>query len=97
MNCRVERAHRDGRRFDDKPRHILFKLLSYRQKVDVMRRAREVLKDEAYFFVDDLTPSDLQEKQKHVKKVQELYQQGTKLRFFAGKWRGAGGAPHNFE
>ncbi|XP_072165023.1 uncharacterized protein [Diadema setosum] len=97
MSCKVERAHRDGRRSEGKPRHILVKLLSYRQKVDVMKRAREVLKNEPYFMVDDLTPSDLQEKQKHVKKVQDLYKQGTKLRFFAGKWRQTGGVPFNFE
>ena len=96
MNCRVERAHRDGRRVDGRPRHILFKLLSYRQKVDVMKRAREALKNDSYFFVDDLSPLDLQEKQKFVKRVQELYRDGTKLRFFAGKWRNAGGVPYNF-
>ena len=97
LTCKVERAHRDGRRSEGKPRHILFKLLSYRQKVDVMKRAREVLKDEPYFLIDDLTPSDLQEKQKYVRQVQELYKQGTKLRFFAGKWRQSGGVPYKFE
>ena len=55
MHCKVERAHRDGRRVEGRPRHILFKFLSYRQKVDVMKRAREALKNDSYFFVDDLT------------------------------------------
>ena len=97
MHCKVERAHRDGRRVEGRPRHILFKFLSYRQKVDVMKRAREALKNDPYFFVDDLTPLDLQEKQKYVKRVQELYRDGTKLRFYAGKWRNAGGAAYNFD
>ena len=97
VNTKVERAHRDGKKVDGRPRHILLKFLSYREKVDVMRRARETLKDENYFFTDDLTPTDLEEKKKWSKRVQEMYHKGTKLRFFSGKWRQAGGIPFNFE
>ena len=97
MTTKVERAHRDGRRMEGRPRHILIKFLSYREKVDVIRRAREILKDKSYFVVDDLTPADLEEKQKWVKQVQEMYKDGTKLRFYAGKWRQAGGVPFQFE
>ena len=97
VNTKVERAHRDGRKVDGRPRHILLKFLSYREKVDVMRRARETLRDENYFFTDDLTPTDLEEKKKWSKRVQEMYNKGTKLRFFSGKWRQAGGIPFNFE
>ena len=97
LNTKVERAHRDGRKVDGRPRHILLKFLSYREKVDVMRRAREALKDENYFITDDLTPADLEEKKKWSKQVQEMYKKGTKLRFFSGKWRQAGGTPFNFE
>ena len=97
VTTKVERAHRDGRRMDGRPRHILIKLLSYRDKVDIMRRARETLKNERYFIVDDLTPMDLAEKKKWNKKVQELYRNGTKLRFYAGKWRTAGGVVFNFQ
>ena len=94
---KVERAHRDGKKVDGRPRHILLKFLSYREKVDIMRRARETLKDETYFITDDLTPTDLEEKRKWIKQVQELYNKGTKLRFYSGKWRQAGGIPFNFE
>ena len=97
INSKVERAHRDGRRYEGKPRHILIKLLSYRDKVDVMRRARDTLKNDRYFIVDDLTPIDLQEKRKWVKEVQTLYATGTKLRFFSGKWRKHDGIPYKFE
>ena len=97
VTTKVERAHRDGKKMDGRPRHILIKFLSYREKVDIMRRARAVLKDEAYFVVDDLTQADLQEKQRWIKQVQQLYQNGTKLRFYAGKWRQAGGVPYKFE
>ena len=97
MDTKVERAHRDGRKVEGRPRHILVKFLSYREKVDVMRRARDALKDERCFIVDDLTQSDLEEKQKWRDQVQEIYKKGTKLRFYAGKWRQNGGVPFNFE
>ena len=96
VKTKVERAHRDGKKVDGRPRHILLKFLSYREKVDIMRRARETLKDERYFITDDLTPTDLEEKKKWIKQVQELYNKGTKLRFYSGKWRQAGGIPFNF-
>ena len=97
VSTKVERAHRDGKKVDGRPRHILVKFLSYRDKVDIMRRARDTLKNERYFVVDDLTQTDLKEKQKWNKRVQDLYKDGTKLRFYAGKWRQAGGIPFNFE
>ena len=97
ISSKVERAHRDGKKVEGRPRHILIKLLSYRDKVDVMRKNREALKDDRYFIVDDLTPVDLREKQKHSKQVQDLYKAGTKLRFYAGKWRKLGGTPYNFD
>ena len=94
---KVERAHRDGRKQDGKPRHILIKLLSYRDKVQVMKNARDVLKNEQFFILDDLTLPDLKEKQKWSQQVKDLYRQGTKLRFYAGKWRLLGGAPFDFK
>ena len=66
ISSKVERAHRHGRRNEGKPRHMLIKLLSYRDKVEVMRCARDALKNERYFITDDLTPLDRQEKQKWV-------------------------------
>ena len=94
---KVERAHRDGRKVDGRPRHVLVKMLSYRDKVEIMKKTREVLKGENFFIIDDLTQSDLQEKRKWAKQAQELYLAGTKLRFFAGKWRQAGGTSYVFQ
>ena len=96
VKTKVERAHRDGKKVDGRPRHILLKFLSYREKVDIMRRARDTLKDENFFITDDLTPADLEEKKKWNRQVQELYSRGTKLRFYSGKWRQAGGVPFKF-
>ena len=72
------------------------KFLSYREKVDIMRRARDTLKDENFFITDDLTPADLEEKKKWNRQVHELYSKGTNLRFYSGKWRQAGGVPFKF-
>ena len=92
-NIKVERAHRDGKR-GDRPCHIIFKTLSYREKVDIMKSARHSLQGEKFYLTDDMTKSDLEGKKKHAKEVQELYKKGTKLRFYAGHWRGNGGVPY---
>nr|XP_054760979.1 uncharacterized protein LOC129267274 [Lytechinus pictus] len=97
ISSKVERAHRDGKKVSGKPRHILVKLLSYRDKVEVMKKARDVLKKEKFFIIDDLTSADLHEKRKWAKQVQSLYTQGVRMRFYAGKWRLRGGDAYNFE
>lgn len=97
MEVKVERAHRDGAKHDNRPRHILVKTLSYRDKTQVMKTAREKLQNAGFFIVDDLTKNDLVEKRKWAEKVKALYNEGTKLRFYAGKWRGNAGEPYKFE
>ena len=96
MEVKVERAHRDGAKRDNKPRHILVKTLSYRDKTQVMKSAREKLRNAGFFIVDDLTKKDLEEKRKWAENVKVLYSNGTKLRFYAGKWRGNAGEPYKF-
>ena len=95
MDVKVERAHRDGMKAD-RPRHILVKMLSYRDKVEIMKNARKNLESKPFYIINDLTKADLEEKKKWRKEVKELYSNGTKLRFFAGKWRTSNGVPHNF-
>ncbi|XP_063970106.1 uncharacterized protein LOC129283319 [Lytechinus pictus] len=98
INPRIERAHRDGKPSTDPdhPRHILFKLLSFRDKVAIMKSARSTLANESYFVVDDLTKEDLAEKRRYSQEVKRLYQQGTKLKFTAGKWRHRDGTTFDF-
>ena len=95
-NPKLERAHRDGRTTEERDRHLLIKVSFYQDKIQVMKDAREKLKDRPYFVVDDLTLQDLKEKRKYSKVVSELYSKGTKLRFIAGRWRDRSGAPFNF-
>ena len=97
MEAKVGRAHRDGAKHDNRPRHILVKTLSYRDKTQVMKTARQMLQSAGFFIVDDLTKQDLEEKRKWAEKVKALYSSGTKLRFYAGKWRGNAAEAYKFE
>lgn len=96
ISVKVERAHRDGKPSESHPRHILFKLLSYRDKVSIMKIQRTKLASENFSMVDDLIPDDLKEKRKRPCDVQCLYDEGVRLRFYARKWRAAGGALYTF-
>ena len=93
----IERAHRDGKDFYGKPTHILVKLLSYQDKVSVMKKCRQALQAQSYFIIDDLTLQDWTEKKKWKDQVKTLYQNGTKLRFFAGRWRHGNGEVFPFK
>lgn len=97
LDIKVERAHRDGKSSQGRPRHILLKTLSYRQKIDLMRNQREKLADENYYMTDDLTYEDLIEKRKWNTSVQELYRNNVKLHFSGGKWRNQAGVPYIFK
>ncbi|XP_071948706.1 uncharacterized protein [Antedon mediterranea] len=92
----IERAHRDGLGFEGKPPHILFKVLSYVDKVTILKNRHKLASSGAY-IIDDLTRTDRQEKNKWKTQVKALYDQGIKLRFRAGKWRSSTGIPHAFK
>ena len=61
-----------------------------------MKSTRAAVANENYFMVDDLTKDDLTEKRRHAQEVSRLYQQGTELKFSAGKWRHMNGTPFEF-
>ena len=88
---RIERAHRDGRDNNGRPPHILVKLLSYQDKVRVMKEWRRALEGSQLHILNDLTLQDWQEKKPWKTEVKALYDKGIKLRFFAGKWRSSNG------
>ena len=79
-----------------RPRHIIVKLLRYKDKVDIMKNRRESLQKESYNIVEDLTSADLEEKQRYSEKVSALYKEGVKLRFIAGIWKDRYGKPATF-
>lgn len=76
--------------------HILVKMLSFQDKVKIMKEARLKLLGTPYYVVDDLTPEDLKEKRKWKEELKQLYDSGTKLRFVAGKWRAGEGIVYQF-
>ncbi|KAJ8025019.1 LINE-1 retrotransposable element ORF1 protein [Holothuria leucospilota] len=95
-DCKVERAHRDGRLIHGRERHILIKLSFYQDKIFLLRNARTKLEGKPFFLTDDLTQRDLKEKRKWTPQVTALYQTGTRLRFSGGVWRQSDGRPYKF-
>ena len=98
-HVKIERAHPDGptkNSPDGTPQHILVKLNSYQDKVSIMKVARTKLKAENFYFTDDLTGADLQEKRKWRENVKQAYEQGVKCRFYNGYWRDGKGKPVTF-
>ena len=92
----VERAHRDGKSRENKPRHILVKLLRFNDKIKILTSARQKLQHKTFHIVDDLTKTDLTEKQKWRSCVKEEFNKGNRLKFFAGRWRQKDGQAFNF-
>ena len=95
-DVKLERAHRDGPKIDGKPQHFLIKLNCYQDKIKVLQQQRQILSNEPYYCVEDLTKSDLQEKRKWSAQASSAYKEGKKYRFVAGKWRGTGGSLAHF-
>ncbi|KAI8498282.1 hypothetical protein Bbelb_242260 [Branchiostoma belcheri] len=99
-NVKIERAHPDGPKKKDGDgtrQHILFKLCSYRDKVNIMKLARTKLQDEPFYFTDDLTVTDLNEKRRWREKVSQAYEKGVRYRFYNGRWRDGRGQALNFD
>lgn len=97
QDCKIDRAHRDGKPVQHRSRHILVKLTHFQDKITIMKNARHALREDNFHVADDLTKIDLMEKRKWLPKVNELFQHGTKLHFSGGCWRAQGGKPYNFD
>ena len=95
-NVKLERAHRDGPKMDGKPQHLLLKLNCYQDKIKILKQQRQVLCNDSFFCVEDLTKIDLQEKRRWSTQASAAYKEGNKCRFVVGKWRGTGGSLAHF-
>ena len=93
---RIERAHRDGQGKNGKPPHILVKMCSFQDKLRVFRERHRALDGSSLYILDDLTAQDRQERARWKNEVKTLYEQGTKLRFSAGRWRTSKGVTYEF-
>ena len=90
-NAVIERAHRvgppggEGARTANRPRHILFKLLNYKDKVEILKQKREKLNGEQYFMTDDQTDEDMATKRRLKPVIDKAKQERKKWRFTQGK------------
>ena len=83
----IERAHRVGKKPQDhgRSRQIIFKLLRYTDKVNIVRNARKTLRDTSFRIVDDLTRADLEKKRKLRPLMEQAYRDGRRVRFTDGR------------
>ena len=95
-NPSIERAHRDGPKIRNLPRHLLVKMLSFQDKKYIVSQQRKKLEKEKMYIVDDLTKKDREEKKTWQTQVQHAFRAGTRYHFSAGKWRDGRGMPAAF-
>ena len=80
----VETAHRTGRK-TGRPRHIIARVGTRSEKIEILKQQREGLKHKEYFIVDDLTQQDLQEKRRLQPIMQQASAEGKKWKFRNGR------------
>ena len=93
----IDIAHRTGRYVPNKSKQIIVKLSSIEDKHNIMKNSKRMLSGQPCYIVDDLTQQDLKENRKWLPNITTLYENGTKLRFSAGKWRKTQGIPYSFD
>jgi hypothetical protein len=81
----VDVAHRTGRKDDQYPRHIIFRVSSMQEKMDVLRAQKQALKHKAYFFVEDLSKKDYNTKRALKPVIIKAREEGKRWRFRDGK------------
>lgn len=85
----VEVAHRTGRAVvrdgHRMPRHIIFRMETVSQKLDILYYQRQALFRESHFITDDLTQKDLQTKRRLKPVIDQARQEGKRWKFKNGK------------
>ncbi len=67
------------------PRHIIFKLLSYKDKVQILKQKREKLARKKYYITDDETDEDMATKRRLQPVINKAKEDNKKWRFTQGK------------
>ena len=93
----IVNAHITGSNSNNKDQHIIVKVFSNDNKTRMMKNSKKVLHGKGYYLCDYLTQHDLRERKKWLPNVRTLYNTGTKLMFFAGKWRTQQGTLYVFQ
>ena len=81
----IENAHRVGKQYGDKPRHVIVRFFSRVTRLDVFRSARDKLTGTGIRIVDDLTTTDMKEKRRVQPYMNALYQQNKRPSFRSGR------------
>ena len=80
----IERSHRDSCMATDKDRHILVKVASYQDKLEIIKKANQVLKGRPDYLTDDLHHNIL--RKKIVSCENHFFSTGLRLRFYMFTW-----------
>ncbi len=95
----IERAHRVGPPSDrsehganrqrtdrpPRPRHIVFKVLNYKDKAQILKQKREKLGNETYYITDDQTDEDMATKRRLQPVIDKAKQENKRWRYTQGK------------
>jgi len=85
MNARVEVAHRTGRKNEDMPRHMIFRVDSIQDKIDILKRQKSALQKYGFFIVEDLTRKDYKKKQAFSSQIASAKRRGQRWQFKRGR------------
>ena len=68
-----------------RPRHLIFKLLRFQDKLSILRQKRKKLEKEQFFIVDDMTDADLATKRRLAPIIEEAKRSNKKWRYRDGQ------------
>jgi len=83
MNPVVEVAHRTGR-LTQRPRHIIFRVGYVNDKIEILSRQFQALRNKPYFLVEDLTKMDYETKKSLKPEMDRARREGKRFRFING-------------
>lgn len=85
-NIQLDVAHRVGRRYENRPRPILFRLVSKADVWFILRHKKRLRELNQGLVFEDLTKEDREKKKKYSQLMSVLWRQGHRTRFERGQW-----------
>ena len=80
----IETVHRTGKKSENRPRHIIFKVRDYHDKIQILRKKGDSLKDEDFYIIDDLTEEDMKKKRRLRPVMEQAKRENKQVRFRNG-------------
>lgn len=84
LNAYVEVAHRTGRK-TDRPRHVIFRLSSVQEKIDVLKAQRHSTLRSNIHFIEDLTHKDYETKKAFRPQIMKARSENKRWQFRNGE------------